>query len=320
MPFLPATDFPVDVLPSGHVRALADVIWTGHRGDVVTVPCGYESDWGTVPWPVRAVLPPDGPLCRAFLVHDVLCTAHNVVHAARTGRGPAATPEQLALTKAFTPVDVDAVLRLVLAELGDDEEQAGLRRPIGTGAARWLYWAGVRAGALGNPARRAGWWRPGSAGRLLLLAVPGLLAVLPAAVGALLSRALIGLGDLLAWPREQRARRERMRVSGEARAAHVAGILARAAAAPPCSCTPTTPDPDCTRHGELREPAAPVTEDPPPTPRRIMVERDATVGGPVDPDACTWCGLLLCDAFPDCPPEAPHMRDADGPEPKWAGQ
>lgn len=269
MPFLPTSAFPVDVLPNGNVRALAPVVWHGHHGDTVTVPAGYVSDWGSVPTLVRAVLPHDGPLCRAFLVHDVLCTAlADVWRAARGQQG--ATPEQLALARAFTPVDVDAVLRLILAEIGDDEAAAGNRRPLGTGPARWLYWAGVRAGALGNPARRAGFLRARSVLPFLALAPVGTLALLPAAIGALVSRALVAVGELAVAPWEARARRERARAGWDVLAADLQptvdaltakrargvldpdrarldAILARASAAPPCTCTPTSTDPGCAR-------------------------------------------------------------------------
>lgn len=261
MPFLPTHAFPVDVLPNGHVRALAAVAWTGHHGDAVLVPAGYVSDWGSVPWLVRAVLPHDGPLCRAFLVHDVLCTAladyrrdlADWVPSPRWGPRP--------VPPSFDPVDTDAVLRLILAELGDAERAAGRRRPFGTGPARWLYWLGVRAGALGNPARRAGFCRARSLVPFLVLALPTLAALLPAALGALVSRALVAVGEAAAAPWEAAAR--------DKRTAHTVRIRSGAAGCPldGTACTADCEDwPACTELAHHTASVPPVHPAPHPDP------------------------------------------------------
>lgn len=183
MPFLPADTCPVELLADGNVRALAPVVWTGTGGDTVTVPAGYVSDLGTVPRVVRAILPHDGPAARAFLVHDVLVSAIRAGERAPFG---------------FDAVDTDNVLRVILAELG-------------VGPVRWIYWEGVRCGALGSAERRAGFGRTLPA--FLALALPALIVCLPAAAGAVVSRLLLAVFALLAWPWERLARRRRTEAS-----------------------------------------------------------------------------------------------------------
>ncbi len=169
MPFTPPGGCPVDLHPDGHVTALGPLTWTGTRGDTVRIPTGRTSDLGTVPQPVRAVLPHDGPAARAFLVHDELC--------ARLHTGTAG---------AWTARDADHALRLILRELGTS--------PI---AAR-LYWTGSRWGALRRASRRAGWWRDAPA--VAAWSLIALIILTPPAVGALLGRALLAVCELTARP------------------------------------------------------------------------------------------------------------------------
>jgi len=41
-------------------------------GGVVVVPAGTVTDLASIPWPVRAFLPPDGPWAKAAVLHDHL--------------------------------------------------------------------------------------------------------------------------------------------------------------------------------------------------------------------------------------------------------
>lgn len=215
MPFLPTDAFPVDLLPSGDVEPLADVVWTGTHEDSVTIRARRRSNLGNVPKLLRGVLPHDGKAARGFLVHDELCELQHEHQRAldaweaaygaierrnqaveRAMRGHWTVLPSRPEPPPFDAVDTDAVMRVVLAELG-------------VGPVRWIYWEGVRLGALGSKARRRGFLRPRSVVPFVLLAVPSLVVVLPAALGALVSRALLALVELLAWPWERRARAKR---------------------------------------------------------------------------------------------------------------
>jgi hypothetical protein len=169
---------PCELLPDGRLCTLAPFTWTGTRGDAVHVPDGTVTDLASVPALLRSVVPHDGPrIARAAIVHDVLCDALNRWHAA--GRPEDGRP-------AFSAVDTDHVLRLAARELGTGPVLA------------WVYWAGVRYGALGNPARRDGFWRTVPA---LAALTPALIVLIgPAAVGSLVSAALLALAEVLAWP------------------------------------------------------------------------------------------------------------------------
>lgn len=39
----------------------------------ILIPCGAETDFATIPWPLHYVLPADGPWKRGAAVHDLLC-------------------------------------------------------------------------------------------------------------------------------------------------------------------------------------------------------------------------------------------------------
>lgn len=224
MPFIPTDAFPVDLLPDGDVRPLADVVWTGTRGDSVTIRARRRSNLGNVPKLLRGVLPHDGAAARGFLVHDELC---ELLHERRRAVEKYLAPpyrftgedaEAAVPPTAFDAVDTDAVLRVVLAELG-------------VGPVRWIYWEGVRLGALGPKARRRGFLRPRSIVPFVLLAPVAVLCVLPAAVGALVSRALLALWAGLCWPWERRARAKRAATVERVRAvARGRATIARGAA------------------------------------------------------------------------------------------
>lgn len=123
-----------------------------------TVPKGYVTDFASVPKVTAWLIPSSGEYNAAAIVHDWLIT-------------------DVLPTGAVTSREVDRVFREAMKALG-----------VKT-ARRWLMWAGVRLGAIGNPRRRSG-----SLATLLgvltvcLLALP---ILLPAAIGIGISRAIL---------------------------------------------------------------------------------------------------------------------------------
>lgn len=203
MPFTPVETVPVDLLPDGRLRLLADLRWTGSHGDMVLIERGKVTDLATEPRVVQGVVPHDGPISRAAIVHDELCDRLNAYRKARAAYEaewaapgwpaegtPARAAMQIPVPPTFNAIDTDGVFRLILGELG-------------TGPIRWIYWCGVRWGALGNPARRAGWLRTAPA--VLALSLPTLLVMLPGVIGSAWGRAWI---DLVTWGLGRFARRK----------------------------------------------------------------------------------------------------------------
>lgn len=134
MSFSPDDTVPVVLLADGSWTVIEPREYIGGQGDAIKIPVGFRTDFASVPWVMRAIFNVVGKGARAALVHDVLCVAQR--RAFDEGR----TPE-------ISSIDTDGLFRRVLGELGVWD------------TLRWLYWAGVRWGALLNPARRAGWWR-----------------------------------------------------------------------------------------------------------------------------------------------------------------
>jgi hypothetical protein len=99
------------------------------RRDVITIPSHFQTDLASVPRIFWALLPPTGAYEKAALVHDYGCV--------ELARGTCWASSR----------DVDGLFRRVMREEG-----VGL-------VTRWAMWAGVRWGALFNPARRPGVWR-----------------------------------------------------------------------------------------------------------------------------------------------------------------
>jgi hypothetical protein len=134
-----------------------------------------------------------GPIARAAFVHDVLCDAanewaramddyeHRVRHLPGSEWGPKPVPPR------FLGADIDGALRAAARDLGAANGE------------RWLYWVAVRWSALfGSRGRRHRW--TSTLGPVLALTVPALLVALPAVVGALVSRLLLVVCELAAWP------------------------------------------------------------------------------------------------------------------------
>lgn len=122
MPFL--TRPAVEQSASGNWSLTRPLGYAGGRDEWV-VPVGFVSDFASVPLPVRWLIPADGPWTAAAIVHDWFC--------------------EVGITAgAISSRDADGVFRRMCRELGT---------PV---VRRWLMWAGVRWGALGNPVRRPG--------------------------------------------------------------------------------------------------------------------------------------------------------------------
>jgi hypothetical protein len=144
---------PVVIEPSGLYVTTADVIYQGNQ-DTFTIPSGFQTDLASVPQFMTWLVPVAGVQDRAALLHDFLCEVLG-------GHQPRPDP-------CPSPSDVDGIFRRVLGELG----VPAIRR--------YLFWAGVRWGALFSRHRRPGWWSdaPSVLG-ISLLALP---VVLPASI------------------------------------------------------------------------------------------------------------------------------------------
>lgn len=165
MPFAPPpyVRADIDCATAGLVQPL---VYKG-RDQIFTVPSGFVTDFASVPRSLTWLIPTMGTYTRAAIVHDFLCVELAEVH--RRGRGWAGWRQSPSAR------DVDGVFRRIMRE-----ERVPLVR-------RWLIWAGVRWGALANPARRAGWWRDAPA--VLGISVLAAPVVVPA--GLLVALALL---------------------------------------------------------------------------------------------------------------------------------
>jgi hypothetical protein len=126
MPF--ATGPVLMYVGGGQYRTVGPTVYVG-SSDVFQIEPDFPTDLASVPRLFWALLPPSGVYERAAVVHDWFC-----VHLAK---GDCIVSAR----------DADGLFRRIAREGG-----AGL-------LTRWALWAGVRWGALFNPARRAGWWR-----------------------------------------------------------------------------------------------------------------------------------------------------------------
>lgn len=57
------------------VGSLQDPFWT------VTAPVGFQTDFASIPWPIKLVFKPNGPYAQAAVIHDYLCVLY------KTNRG-----------------------------------------------------------------------------------------------------------------------------------------------------------------------------------------------------------------------------------------
>lgn len=141
------------------VRELAGFMWRLEqpleyqgRDDTFLVPAGFETDFASVPRALVWLIPAYGDYTRAAILHDYLLTE-------RLGE--------------ISSTDIDGIFRRVLQELGTSFGR------------RWLMWAGVRWGAIFNPARRKG--SLATAPKLALISALAMPIVLPGVVGVGLS-------------------------------------------------------------------------------------------------------------------------------------
>jgi hypothetical protein len=114
--------------------------------DVLTVPAGFQTDLASVPRLFWALLPPQGAYERAAVLHDWLCTELGRYHREREAwlDGHVHDPP---LPPPVNARHTDGLFRRVMREADEVPN-----------AVAWVMWAGVRWGALFNPARREGWW------------------------------------------------------------------------------------------------------------------------------------------------------------------
>jgi hypothetical protein len=138
--------------------ALVDALAYQGRWERFVVPAGFRTDFASVPRPVTWLVPRFGAYTLAAVLHDWLCS-----EGIRSG--------------AVTPRQADGIFRRVMRESGV---------PV---LRRWLMWAGVRWGALTDPARRPGW----------SYSAPGVLVVSVLAAPVVLPPSLVILPGLLVY-------------------------------------------------------------------------------------------------------------------------
>jgi hypothetical protein len=126
MPF--ATGPVLMYVGAGQYRTVGPTVYVG-KDDLFQIEADFPTDLASVPRLFWALLPPSGGYEKAAVLHDWFC-----VHLAKRDCIVSAR-------------DADGIFRRVMRESG-----VGL-------LTRWAMWAGVRWGALFNPARRTGWWR-----------------------------------------------------------------------------------------------------------------------------------------------------------------
>jgi hypothetical protein len=141
---------------------LKDVVYKDHDVEY-RVPVGYHTDFASVPRATSWLYPRTGAYSAAAIIHDWLIT-------------------DLLPTGYVASNHVDYVFRNAMKELGV---------PF---ARRWVMWAGVRLGAIGNSKRRAGSLRTFPLVLLvLLLSSP---VVLPASLVVQLTTTLLWILSL----------------------------------------------------------------------------------------------------------------------------
>jgi hypothetical protein len=166
MPF-PASDVYVVIHKSGDYELTEELVYTG-RDQVFTVPAGFCTDLASVPQFLTWLVPVAGLHDRAAIVHDYLCKALEAGKPVVSAR------------------DTDGIFRRMLRELGVRTVR------------RWLFFTGVRWGALGTPSRRPGWLRDAPA--VLTVSVLALPVVLPASVVVGGGLVVYGVAEALAKP------------------------------------------------------------------------------------------------------------------------
>ena len=175
VPF-PSQDVHVTILESGEYELTDELVYIG-RDQVFTVPVHFVTDLASVPQFLTWLVPVAGLQDRAAIVHDYFCTALEDGKPVVSAR------------------DADGIFRRMLRELGVPTVR------------RWLFFTGVRWGALGTPARRPGWLQDAPA--VLTVSALALPVVLPASVVIVGGLVLYGIAEAVAKPVGQlRAKKE----------------------------------------------------------------------------------------------------------------
>ena len=113
-------------------EVLSPVVYKGKK-DTFTINKGFVTDFASVPQLAQWLVPRIGPaITMAALVHDYL-------YSVLRGECPPLDPP-------ISVVDADGIFRRILKEEG------------ASFVTRWIAWAGVRWGALGESWRRKDWW------------------------------------------------------------------------------------------------------------------------------------------------------------------
>jgi len=133
--------------------------------DAYTVSAGQPTDFASVPRAFIWFIPSYGKYTKAAILHDHLCDL------ARHGQ--------------FNRRDADGIFRQAMRVLG----VAFLRR--------WIMWAAVRWGAVATPEGRRDWLK--DSWRVLLISIPVLLLLGPAALVVLLTLLLWYVVEFLVW-------------------------------------------------------------------------------------------------------------------------
>lgn len=166
MPF-PFPDVHVIIRRGGEYELTEELVYIG-RDEVFTVPVGFSTDLASVPQFLTWLVPVAGRHDRAAIVHDYFCQALENGEPVVSAR------------------DADGIFRRMLRELCVPTVR------------RWLFFTGVRWGALGTPSRRPGWLQDAPA--VLTVSALALPVVLPASVVVGGGLVLYGVAEAIAKP------------------------------------------------------------------------------------------------------------------------
>lgn len=168
-------------------RLLAPLIWTGTKGDIFTVPVGFETDFATVPRFLHWLVSPYGAYTRAAVLHDWLLVelAVRTRAMAEHARGERMYPPEQPPANSR---ETDGIFRRVMEDLGVPW------------AKRWLMWAAVRAASLFNPNRAYGRGFLRDSPKVLGLGLLAAPVIVPGAIGVLVSLGLARLASFVQRP------------------------------------------------------------------------------------------------------------------------
>jgi len=158
----------------------APLIWTGTRGDTFVVPTGFVTDFATVPRFLHWLVSPYGAYTRAAVLHDwLLVSLAEWQRVDDSDIGNAGRPPAVSR-------DCDGIFRRVMEDLGVPW------------AKRWAMWTAVRWASLFNSRRAYGRYISKDLPAMLGMSALALPAVLPGAVGVLVSLGIVRAFTMLA--------------------------------------------------------------------------------------------------------------------------